>query len=832
MNTISPIARIYIFFTILGGAIVLGYSVLTFPWKAISWADVVLFTFLAGLAELRPIRVSSQYSITLGIAFYFAMLILFGAQVTVWAVMLISVLVDIFSRIRWYKILFNSAQTAIAFYISGAIYQYLAGTGSGFFSFGQLTALVSSALALFVLNIFFISSVVSLAERTPFTSAWKDQWNWIKYQLLTLPVLGTLLAFLYLQNRFAILLLLLPLILIYYSFQVQSANQELDRKVTELSVLFEASQSLGATLTMEETLGVIVAMANRFIPNDRVNVYLLEKMDFRSYLRLVGTSFRDGKLSSLTWEHEGPLWNWVAWGGQAIIVYDNIGKRWIALAGEQDVDKEYATELYKNQRSALSVPLQLGENQIGVLEITITRPGAYTKEELQLLCTLANLASVSIKNAQLYEETRSLASTDGLTGLYNHRLFQELLYKEISKAHREVEQPVSLILADVDYFKKFNDQFGHQVGDQVLKLVAQLFKQNIREGDIAARYGGEEFAVILPLTTKEIAWEVAERLRKAVESHSFEIPGRGVQRISISLGVSSFPKEAHAKDPLIQRADAALYFAKESGRNRVSLYSKEMLFKDRLRRRGGTEKVGPHALERIQNGFFLQVSRLVANLIDARDAQHIGHSSRVATYSVKVAQKLRLSMEEIQLIRTAALLHDVGKLGISENILQKRGPLTSSEFDAIKRHPEIGYTLLGQLGVFQQIGTIIYQHQEHYDGTGYPQGLSKDQISLGARIIAVADAFETMVSTRPYRNPFTIHEALIEIQKGSGKQFDPAVVERFIAVIGLELRRTERELPETFEGEASKLVVSDHNEDEPHCGQSDQAQSPTYKSSS
>jgi len=223
-------------------------------------------------------------------------------------------------------------------------------------------------------------------------------------------------------------------------------------------------------------------------------------------------------------------------------------------------------------QSFLMVPMMKGENLLGVIRLNSQMPDAYQSYDEDVLTTLANQTAMALENAFMVQQVQEMATRDGLTGVFNHRYFQDKLKEEIAKAER-YNKDLSLILLDVDHFKKFNDNYGHQEGDRVLRVVAQIIQTTVRKVDTVARYGGEEFVVVLPEADGNVGKELAERIRKNIESHLFEKDGKSLYRVTASFGVSSFPFDSREQKVLIQLADQALYDAKKSGRNCVKRFN-------------------------------------------------------------------------------------------------------------------------------------------------------------------------------------------------------------------------------------------------------------------
>jgi diguanylate cyclase (GGDEF)-like protein/putative nucleotidyltransferase with HDIG domain len=373
------------------------------------------------------------------------------------------------------------------------------------------------------------------------------------------------------------------------------------------------------------------------------------------------------------------------------------------------------------------------------------------------------------------------ARTDPLTQLPNRRGFRELLDLELERARRG-GTPMTVLAGDLDHFKDVNDRAGHHVGDAALQQVAALLREGVRQIDVPARIGGEEFAVILPGTDAQAAFVVAERLRCHVRDAFADV----TVPITISFGIASHPTHAETAASLVRTADEALYGAKESGRNRSVIHSPALreLARDGRGGRGAREERDVEA-ER-----YLAVVLDLAEAVDVRFSGSARHSETVGRYAELMARELGLSERRVGRVRLAGLLHDIGKVGVPDAILNKAGPLTDEEFAVIVRHPELGAQILEHPSLADVQGWVA-AHHERPDGTGYPRGLSGDALPPEARIIAVADAYEAMTSDRSYRNAIGHVRARDELTRHAGTQFDPEVVAAFLAVLDREAARAE-----------------------------------------
>ena len=358
-----------------------------------------------------------------------------------------------------------------------------------------------------------------------------------------------------------------------------------------------------------------------------------------------------------------------------------------------------------------------------------------------------------------------LALTDPLTGLGNHRHFHERLQRELQQAEDDGE-PLTLCFVDVDDFKRVNDRFGHPSGDRVLQQVGG----RLRQGGEAFRLGGDEFALLLAGHDESAALAVASSIVDRIGALDLDHIGK----VTVSAGLATFPVQGHGRDELIRLADSALYWAKEHGKNRVRLYRPDVVELSELKKLAA----GPDRAARYR------AAASLAKAVDARDAYTGSHSERVSDLAARVATKLGLDAERVELTRLAGSLHDLGKLAIPEEILRKPGELTDSERLVLERHPQIGFRMLDSLGV-DPVADVVLHHHERWDGAGYPDGLRADEIPLGARIIFVVDAFDAMTSDRVYQPKRSAEEALAELERCSGTQFDPGIVAAFAEEIDL-----------------------------------------------
>ena len=374
-------------------------------------------------------------------------------------------------------------------------------------------------------------------------------------------------------------------------------------------------------------------------------------------------------------------------------------------------------------------------------------------------------------------ETHDAATTDRLTQVWNRGTLLSSLFHEIERAVRH-HRPLSVAFVDLDHFKDINDTYGHSVGDEVLREVAMLFRDNIRVNDVIGRYGGEEFMLILPESSPEEAAEVAEKLRLLVQRREFKVDAPMPLRVTISIGIAGGQGMTLRPETLIQWADQAMYSAKSLGRNQTYLFREP----DEDARIVGApvSRAGrARALE------VAAVARRAAEIALTEVVDPLPHyrgkpSSLIATISVALATDLGLPVSEVERIRVASLLHDIGKIAVPEHILEKPAPLDDAEWSFVRQHPRIGQLILDESGGLREAGKIILHHHERFSGHGYPHGLRGRAIPLGSRIVAIADAYDAMVRDRPYKTAVSHEQALSELRRCSGTQFDPELIGVFL----------------------------------------------------
>ncbi|MDO8684200.1 MAG: diguanylate cyclase [Armatimonadota bacterium] len=414
--------------------------------------------------------------------------------------------------------------------------------------------------------------------------------------------------------------------------------------------------------------------------------------------------------------------------------------------------------------------------------ITARIPTYEILEMHPLSFVLWQTASVGTTSALLYLWARMRrlgkiveqgARIDGLTGVCSHGALQEILGNEVTRTNR-YGRPLSVILFDIDGLHDVNENYGHQEGDELIRWFARLLESSVRGLDTVARYGGDEFVLVLPETTSEAAGNVAERIRLAVEREADPSQANDKPRCTVSAGVATISDLTITRQALLLAADVALYHSKAEGKNRVRVYIPEMQ---------KAYRTSPSRLRSmlVHDGF--GAIEALSAAVDAKDHNTKGHSDKVMLYSLALGRKLGLLEAELEDLKAAALLHDIGKIGMPDAILKKAGALEKDEWEVVESHTIVGSQILEKVHQLKSIVPGVKHHHERYDGMGYPHGLQGKDIPLHARIISLADAYDAMISDRIYRMAIDGMYALDEIQKCSGTQFDPDLVVIFVQVI-------------------------------------------------
>ena len=605
------------------------------------------------------------------------------------------------------------------------------------------------------------------------------------------------------------------------SIAIENARlfREEQTKSRHLTLLNNISRHAITTLNPDEMLAKIAAELEVGLTYDHIGIGLLDYSTKEVVIQAEAGRRRDalGRRIALGESLVGQ----VARSGQMVVVRD------LAAADAA------GSPVLAGSASAAVLPIVYADQLLGVLYVETSEPCEFSEEELLLLRTLADLISGALHNALSFQKAQEQAITDGLTGTKTHRFFMEALSAEWKRSTR-AGRSFSLVLMDLDRFKFVNDFYGHLEGDLVLQRVGHILEQNCRRSDVVARYGGDEFVILMPETNIEQSRQLASKLRSWISAD----PLLREKNITASFGIASFPVHGSTPQELIQVADASMYLSKHQGGNAVSTADHFDTGESKRWKRDVLEaylgvtlkrlfSTGPEAFEEIYqrleqvaeslnaveagapgtdgessaafsagepapgSGEGIQALPLLvidtitslAAAIDAKDPYTQGHSQKVAAYAALIGEALGLGDAQVGEIRLGGTLHDIGKVGIPESVLNKSGPLNPEEWETMKAHVRFGAKILEPLRGLSRVRQMVKHHHEFFDGSGYPDGLSGTQIPLGARIIALADAYDTITSDRTYSKARPAEEAFAELERCAGTQFDPELVTVFIKAL-------------------------------------------------
>ncbi|UCC94753.1 MAG: diguanylate cyclase [Candidatus Omnitrophota bacterium] len=373
---------------------------------------------------------------------------------------------------------------------------------------------------------------------------------------------------------------------------------------------------------------------------------------------------------------------------------------------------------------------------------------------------------------------------DPLTGCYNWRYFLSRAHEELNRARRHLYN-LSFIVIDIDYFRQINELYGSKVADAIIRYVAGVFSRCLRKDDILTRWREDEFFIILPFLARQDAYRVAERIRTKISSHKFQYR-RCRLMIKISAGVAAFPddKISNTTDA-INALSSCLLTAKRRGGDSVVIYSQRevAVAKDKKEPNIAELMRKIEKLNTLLTRDLLEMIYGFARAIEAKDHYTGRHVEDTATIAEEIAAELKLPKPEVENVKRAAVLHDLGKVGIEEAILSKKGSLNAKEKEVVQSHPWIATQILREIHALRGAIPAILYHHERYDGGGYPLGLKGEEIPLSARIVAIADVYQALISDRPYRKAYSSKEAIKIIKAESGKHFDPQIVKLFLKVL-------------------------------------------------
>lgn len=454
---------------------------------------------------------------------------------------------------------------------------------------------------------------------------------------------------------------------------------------------------------------------------------------------------------------------------------------------------------YPASFNLFSIPLIAGDQTIAMLTMGFQEMDSFSQAKLSYVYTLRDQVAQLIWNLVLQDRMKTQAQIDNLTGLLSYTYFQGVLDRELAKADQN-STSVSLMMLDINNLQEINQRDGHAAGDEAICYLASTVRRLIRGLDTVARYGGDEVVVVLPETGHQSADEIAERFMDGLQN-----------RLSVSIGYATYPDDTKNREKLIKLAEQALHLAKFKGSKTgeaTRIASSEIstlndktvieVFASQVAKKYNNihvPSIYQDLVSHIENkdpgktlskpdDLMLETVTSLAGALEAKDRYTRGHSQAVANYAVALAHALKMSPMEIEEIRAAAFLHDIGKIGIPESILSKAGPLNEKEWDIMKQHPVIGaQQILYPVQTLRPIIPAVECHHENWDGSGHPHGLKGKKIPLGARVISIVDAFHALTSERAYRKALPVYEAKKILEAGAGTKWDPHLIDVFFRIL-------------------------------------------------
>ncbi|MDO5418136.1 MAG: diguanylate cyclase [Lachnospiraceae bacterium] len=528
----------------------------------------------------------------------------------------------------------------------------------------------------------------------------------------------------------------------------------------QTETLARYTMEISKSLNLKEIFSALVNVITDTLKVKKVYICIQENEG--DYQAVYSSSPLDDKKFVMDQSH--PLVSWMKRHDECLLLRDF--KRTVEYKSMWEEEKKRLDDM----KLECFLPLKDSEELVGIVMLGgKEKHSGFSIEDMGFLNSIESVSSIAVKNSRLYEKAYYEARTDELTGLLNRKCFYEVLEEAYRKCSRT---SLSLLILNVDDFKLYNQLYGTREADEALRLIAQIIKGTVGENGYAARCSGKEFAVVLPGYDICSTQNLAENISLQIRNMNRNSKEGYLKTLTVSCGICGMPYAASTLQELLQNADRAVYHVKRSGKNGIMVYSDGIL---QMKKDGeGVEKHKSMYSEYAPTIYALTAA------IDAKDHYTFQHSKNVAYYAENLAQAMNLSEEYRSILKEAALLHDIGKIGVSEHILNKEGKLTAEEYEAIKSHVEYSVGIIRHLPSMDYVIPAVIGHHERYDGKGYPRRIAGKDIPLAARLLCVADSFDAMTSKRCYRQAQNLDYAIGELERGAGTQFDPELVPVFV----------------------------------------------------
>lgn len=516
------------------------------------------------------------------------------------------------------------------------------------------------------------------------------------------------------------------------------------------------SVTVNSTLKTDEILQKFLDLVQEEIPVDHVYLCLYEEASdqYTSDVNICSLEH------PLKFRGDHPLIRQL-WNCKNGVLYEDFQKS-TAYKSMWEEEKRQLSQLH----AAYVLPFRGDTRMIGfaIFSEKQTRK-AYSYAELSFLESVVSVASIALKNASLYREIEREALLDPLTGLLNRRTLNKRMEEQFEKK----ASPITLVLLNLDDFSLYNELYGSEEGDRILEKFAEILRHVFTSEGILARYGGKEFAVLLPycdiLTAKLKTEKVQEMLAYYISNES----GRIKKFLTFSAGICSYPSLAANAKQLLSYANMAVFQVKQHGKNQIAVYN--------------MQEPMPETIKKQEIHELTPTIFALTAAIDAKDHYTFNHSRYVSEYAAKLAEGAGMASNLVEIIRQAGLLHDIGKIGIPDAILTKSGRLTPEEFSIMRQHVERSIEMIRHLPSLDYVIPAVLGHHERYDGKGYPRGIAGEDIPVSARCLSIADSFDAMISKRSYKNRMPLEDALAEIERNLGTQFDAGLGRLFVKMV-------------------------------------------------
>lgn len=539
-------------------------------------------------------------------------------------------------------------------------------------------------------------------------------------------------------------------------------------EIAKSETLKEFSENISQSLEIDQVMKHVTDTVQQLLNVKKVFIFI-ESHDGKSFEMIHSVSPLDNKAAVI--QENNPVITYLEQNSGVLFMEEF---RCLTLYKSMwEIEKQQIADL----EIEAFVPLKDNDELFGFVAVSgKENHHKFSYDDIGFLASVSSIGSIAVKNSRLYEKVYKEARTDDLTGLLNRKYFYQVLQEEYQK---NIDRSIALIILNLDDFKLYNQLYGNKEGDLALQRVARIITASVGNNGYAARYSGKEFAIILPGYDLLSAKTLAENIRNQIMNMNKAEKDYVLKILTVSGGISSYPYAASSVRELIDNADMGVYQVKRRGKNAIMISQ------------GGGEPLELFANEEKKQtldrqGIYSEYAPTIYALtaaIDTKDHYTFNHSKNVAYYASKLAEGNDMGEDFVELIREAALLHDIGKIGIDESILNKPGKLSDEEYEIIKGHVENSVGIIRHLPSLDYVIPAVIGHHERYDGNGYPRKIAGEDIPLSARILCIADSFDAMVSKRAYKKPYSVEFALEEIERQKGKQFDPYLADLFVDLV-------------------------------------------------